>query len=352
MVKDAGVNPRSPVWTPDGKRILFLDRSRIMEAKIGKRSSESLLVRFTFRIPLSPNLPWLGHGLDLWHVRSIGRKEIWTIPLIERNESRRKRAASCAINRRGKPPSLFAGWPVVSLFQHPERLVRGLARGCGRRPSATAYALLVSYCRSHYLVPDARSLAFHARLPKNPHLYVIEIGGGPIKEITRGIPGFIGPSWSKDRQTLYADALEGGANRTYAVPVAGGVPRLVFEGTNAIEVPGRNLLIYDKQDQPGIYGRSLTGNVAKNPEQLLVTDYRAPWGGFYPVSDGIYYVGRESDGNPRVFRFYSLETGKSVDIAPSPTNLYLGLTVTPDRTRLAYSTKSRGSEDLVQIDLQ
>jgi Tol biopolymer transport system component len=36
VVKDAGVNPRSPVWTPDGKRILFLDRSRIMEAKIGE----------------------------------------------------------------------------------------------------------------------------------------------------------------------------------------------------------------------------------------------------------------------------------------------------------------------------
>ena len=36
VVKDAGVNPRAPVWTPDGKRILFLDRSRIMEATIGE----------------------------------------------------------------------------------------------------------------------------------------------------------------------------------------------------------------------------------------------------------------------------------------------------------------------------
>ena len=70
------------------------------------------------------------------------------------------------------------------------------------------------------------------------------------------------------------------------------------------------------------------------------------------MTDGIYYVGCNSDGIPRMFRFYSFDTGKSVDVAPSPTNLALGLTVTPDRTRLAYATVSRGSEDLVQIDLQ
>jgi len=65
-----------------------------------------------------------------------------------------------------------------------------------------------------------------------------------------------------------------------------------------------------------------------------------------------YYVGDDFDGLPRAFRFYSFGSRKSVDVAPSPTNLSMGLTVTPDRTRLAYSTKSRGSEDLVQIEFQ
>ena len=83
-----------------------------------------------------------------------------------------------------------------------------------------------------------------------------------------------------------------------------------------------------------------------------MADYQSPWGGFYPVDDGIYYAGCASTGLPRAFRFYSFSTGKSVDIAPSPPNLDLGLTVTPDRTRLAYSTKSQGSEDLVQIELK
>jgi hypothetical protein len=111
-------------------------------------------------------------------------------------------------------------------------------------------------------------------------------------------------------------------------------------------------LIFDKLDQWGIYCRSLGGDAAKNPEYLLVPDYHMPWGGFYPVDDGIYYVGDSSIGLPRAFRFYSFDTGKSVDVAPSPINLDLGLTITPNRTRLAYSTKSRGSEDLVQIEFK
>jgi dipeptidyl aminopeptidase/acylaminoacyl peptidase len=200
--------------------------------------------------------------------------------------------------------------------------------------------------------PDGQSLAFHARLPKQPQLYVVRVGDGQVKQITRGKPGFFGPSWSMDGRTLYAAALEDGKNRTYAVPVTSGVPRFLFEGSHAVEAPSRKLLIYDKLDQWGIYCRSLVGDAAKNPEYLLVPDYHMPWGGFYPVDDGIYYVGDSSIGLPRAFRFYSFDTGKSVDVAPSPINLDLGLTITPNRTRLAYSTKSRGSEDLVQIEFK
>jgi hypothetical protein len=162
----------------------------------------------------------------------------------------------------------------------------------------------------------------------------------------------MGPSWSTDGKILYADALEDGKNRIYRVPASGGEPQVLWEGAAAIEVPGRKLLIYEKIDQAGIYGRSLVGEAAKNPERLLVADYQPQWGGFDPVGDGIYYAGCASTGLPRAFRFYSFSTGKSVDIAPSPPNLNLGLSVTPDRSRLAYATKSQGSEDLVEIELK
>lgn len=35
-VQEAGINPKAPVWTRDGRRVLFLEGSRIMRAEIGK----------------------------------------------------------------------------------------------------------------------------------------------------------------------------------------------------------------------------------------------------------------------------------------------------------------------------
>jgi hypothetical protein len=81
--------------------------------------------------------------------------------------------------------------------------------------------------------------------------------------------------------------------------------------------------------------RSLTGDIATNPEHLIVSDYHTPWGGFYAVDNGFYYTSAAHAG---VFRFYSFDAGSSVDVGPAPSKLGLGLTVSPDRTRLAYST--------------
>jgi hypothetical protein len=97
---------------------------------------------------------------------------------------------------------------------------------------------------------------------------------------------------------------------------------------------------------------TLSGNAAKNPEIRLVEDYLAQEQSFDPVHDGIYYVGYTPSGLPRAFRFYSFASGQSVDIAPTPPNFIGDLTVTPDRTRLAYTTQAKAGQDLVQLDLR
>jgi Tol biopolymer transport system component/DNA-binding winged helix-turn-helix (wHTH) protein len=348
VVKGAGVNPKGPVWTPDGKRIFFLDRSRIMEAAIGSTARPFYVSHSTFT-----ELAIAGTSRQLVACLQHQQSEIWAIPLIANGMKAGAEPQPLVQSTAGEGTPRFSPngrWLAFS-SRRSGSWEAWLSHADGTNPRQLTHS-------SFHIVglfrwsADARLVAFHGRLPKDPQVYVIGIEDGLLRQITRGKPGFMAPSWSKDGQTLYADALEDGSDQTYLIPVTGGEPRFVFNGSGSVEVPGRNLLIYEKQDQLGIYGRSLHGDLATNPEQLLVTDYQAPWGGFYPMIDGIYYVGCNSAGIPRMFRFYSFDTGKSVDVAPSPTNLGLGLTVTPDRTRLAYSTSSRGSEDLVQIDLQ
>jgi hypothetical protein len=135
------------------------------------------------------------------------------------------------------------------------------------------------------------------------------------------------------------------------VSSAGGTPQPLWSGCCAEEAPGRGLLLYGKFEQPGIYGRSLSGDALKNAEIRLVKDAMPLDGGFEPVDDGIYYIGYTPTGQPRAFRFYSFASGQSLDIAPTPPNYGGDLAVTPDRRRLAYTTEARGNQDLIQLDL-
>jgi hypothetical protein len=134
----------------------------------------------------------------------------------------------------------------------------------------------------------------------------------------------------------------------YKVPAEGGKEEPVFTGEGAFPVaaPGRKLLVYSKTKSFGIFSRALDQESASNVEEQLVDDYLAPYGGIYPVEDGIYYTGFTSAGVARAFRFYSFATKKSVDVAPAPAKIRLGLSVSPDRRRLAYSAEVEGNADL------
>jgi len=350
VVKDAGTNPASPVWMPDGKRMLFLDKTRIMETTIGGRARPLYVSDGDFT-----ELTVSALSARIIACRRNNRQgEIWTIPLIDKGMKGGGDPKPLVLSTAGESSPRFSPdgrWLafVSRRSGSPEVWLADSDGGNPRQLTRSSF-YIVGYVRWS---PDSRFLVFHARLPKDPQLYVVGIGDGAVRQVTRSASGFMGPSWSMDGQTLYADAQENGTSRTYSVPVAGGPPRFLFVlASNAVEVPGRQLLLYEKQDEAGIYGRSLTGDVTKNPEELLVADYRPPWGGFQPVAEGIYYAGSDSHGVLRAIRFYSFDTRKSVDIARAPVRMGLGLSVTQDKTRLAYSDYTRGSDDLVQIEFR
>lgn len=200
--------------------------------------------------------------------------------------------------------------------------------------------------------PDSQWIVFHARLPEEPQIYTIRAQDGVIRRVTRESPGFVEASFSADGKSIYMLQPLNGVTRLYRVSVTAGTPQSLWLGCHPMEAPGRNLLLYAKFDQRGIYGRSLFGNAANNPEIRFVEDHLPGEPSFDPVNEGIYYVGYTPSGLPRAFRFYSFASGQSVDIVPTPPNFSGGLTVTPDRTRLAYSAETKAGQDLVRLDLR
>ncbi len=233
VVKDAGVNPKAPVWTPDGKKIFFLDRSQIMEAEIGGPARAFYVSTSAFsELTLAGPDPRLVACLQNEH------QEIWTIPLGAKGLKAEGSAQRIVQSSAGETLPRFSpdGRSLAFSSIRSGSWEIWLADSDGENPRQLTN-------RSFYLAgylrwsPDGQSVAFHARLPDDPQLYVVRVADGMVKQITHGKPGFLGPSWSTDGQTLYADTIENGTNRTYIVPVAGGIPRFLFEGSDAVEAP-------------------------------------------------------------------------------------------------------------------
>ena len=274
-ITEAGVNPSAPVWTPDGKRVLFLEGSRIMQAQVGGPARQ-----FYASIAHFAELTLAGAAARPRIVASLksSAREIWSISL------RGNGLAASSVAQRIVPSTAGEGHPRFSpdgrqlVFQSNRSGASEIwvADSDGTNPRQITHTSAYAAGFPHWS-PDGRFLAFHARFSGDAQLYVVRTADGVIKQISSGRPGLLTPSWSLDGKTLYANAPVNGETNIYRVSADGGAPTLLWKGADAIEVPGHELLIYDKEDESGIYGRSLVGDSQRNPERLFVSDFFAPW---------------------------------------------------------------------------
>src|SRR5262249_35696707 len=113
-------------------------------------------------------------------------------------------------------------------------------------------------------------------------------------------------------------------------------------------------VLYKKTGGPGIFRRSLQGDVARNPEELLVPDFwpGGQLGGYAPVASGGYYVSGDANRKPGPFRYYDYATKKSIHVAPAVAGLERGFTVSPDRRRMLVAASAEVGGDLLLLELR
>jgi dipeptidyl aminopeptidase/acylaminoacyl peptidase len=207
--------------------------------------------------------------------------------------------------------------------------------------------------------PDNRHVAFFARTGAEPQIYVIDATEEqPVpRPATHGVPGCNIPSWSRDGKFLYCSRRIGGEMRLYRVPAESnesGESEMErwFEGKSATETADGRLL-YIKDDRPGLFARSLTGDPMANQEERLVDDIKGPIGYFAASADGIYYTGQNTFGDYVALRFFDYTRKRTVDVAPrSITGPVNSLTITPDGSRLVYTQNPRTGTDLTLIEFR
>jgi WD40-like Beta Propeller Repeat len=201
--------------------------------------------------------------------------------------------------------------------------------------------------------PDSKHIAFHARIPDQPQIYVVDPDAGAPRQITNAPLGFVGPSWMMDGEHLLAWQMVNGQGQVFRIRVADGQAEQLFEGCVPVPTPDGKRVLYAKTSEPGLFARNLAGDPSLNPEERLVDDFKMGNGGMLPVPNGIYYLSFSPQGRPQAFRFFDYRMRRANDIAPAPAILQYGLTVSRDQRELLYSaTNGASGDDLVMLEFQ
>jgi Tol biopolymer transport system component len=155
------------------------------------------------------------------------------------------------------------------------------------------------------------------------------------------------PSWSADGKWIYFGSRRSGRWEVWKMPVEGGEAQQVTskEGYAALEAPDGSSIYYVKSDVPGIW---------KAPpdcsEETLVVENYSPeaWGSWAVTKEGLYLLMATESGLEIGYRDFA--TGRTRSIAPVPSFMAHGLTVSPDGQRILYAQTDRQECDVMVGD--
>ena len=349
----------SPVWA-DNMRLFFSEGTRILEWEAGAAAEQVYVSEARLAGIAIARREASGSLRIVAAQRNVPGSRIWTIPLRAAGLSGGPPVPLSRLGNTTNNPdyspdgkrivfvSSRSGTPELWMTDADGGNLKQLTRLGPQRPGVPHWS------------PDSRHVAFFVYMGTEPQTYVIDAAEDlpNPRQMTHEVPGCSLPTWSRNPKFLYCSRRIGGSElQLYRVPAENGATgksdmEPLFEGKSATETSDGRLL-YIKSDRPGLFARSLAGDLRANPEESLVEDIRGPIGYFVPVEQGVYYTGQDLQRRYTGLRFFDYARRKSVEVAPSSiTGPVNSLTVTRDGSRLVYTRNPKDGIDLSLIQFQ
>jgi eukaryotic-like serine/threonine-protein kinase len=351
----------SPVWSPNGKRLLYTRDKEIVEWHPSGRS-EQIYVGTTRLTGMSA--AWRLQEKPRIVTSDRPRQELRSVHLRQGGlvVSGEPVAFGNSAGSRGNPQFAPDGKRIVFVDNRSGAFEVWVADANSQNSRQLTHLNSTLIGFPHWSA-DSKRIAFHSWTGNQPQIFTCDLEpnlsepssrkqGNGAKQISNANFGAISPVWSVDGTFLYFSRIAG--SRIFRIPATGGPIEEVFDGSGGMVTPGGHRFVYFKIGHPGIFSRSLDGDPATNPEEKLVDDYKPPGDDLNPFMDGVYYISWNGDGQRRSVRFYSYAQKKSSDvfILPGPVGSPQDLAVSPDRSQMVYHQLSGLGTDLSIIEFE
>ena len=339
-------------WTPDGESLVFSGLGSPGQGLriVGVAGGQPAPLLGAGEYGLSPSVS--RHGSRLVYERSVSDRNIWRVPGPQSG------------NRKAAPEKWIAS---TEDDQEPQfspdgkRIVFASARSGSYElwtcdsSNGRALAQLTSFggppAGSPHWSPDSRWIAFDVPKAGKSDIFVISAEGGTPRLLTPGIANNIRPSWSADGRWVYFSSNRSSEYEIWKAPAQGGEAVQVTKagGYDAFESPDGKMVLYSREQAPGIWKRSVGGGTEAQVLEKAGTDLWAV------MKDGICFLDWKDALHP-VMQVYNFYDGRSTVIHefPQGTNLHntggRAISVSPDGRWILYTQTDEARSNLVLVE--
>jgi len=340
----------SPVWTPDGRYVLYL-----AAANIGQREQTELRKIAASGAGLSERVSLLEGAI---HELSLGRHlvyarfdsdaDIWRAEITpaggKASEPRRLISSTRLDNRPRYSPD---GKKIyfTSARSGAEEIYIADADGSNPVQMTTFGGPLVGWCGWS---PDSQRLVFSARPGGQSDIFTIPATGGVPKRLTTDPSDDVGPSYSRDGRWIYFGSSRSGQVEVWKMPAEGGdAVKITSTGGRAAfeSFDGKTLYFVPLDPGKGIWKIPVQGG-----EATQVVTEPVSYIAYTVGAEGIFYAAAPDTNQQCLIRFFNFSTGKSRTVVVTDSPIDMPISLSPDQRFLLFAPRDKTGSDLMLIE--
>jgi Tol biopolymer transport system component/predicted Ser/Thr protein kinase len=335
----------TPVWTPDGREIIFSAETPTGMGLWRIPASGASAPRRLALVGEDASSPSISRdGKRLVYARRTENYSLWRVGLGRGSKPAERITSS---TRADALPSYSPdGTKLAFSSQRSGSMEIWVADADGSDPAQLTS--LAQYSVVPEWSPDGRQIVFQSSGDPGTDLYVVGAEGGEARRLTDGPGGALQPSWSADGRWIYFMSTRSGAEQIWRIPSGGGEAAQVTRdgGAFARESPDGGVLYFTRGEYGSLelWKMPAAAGAATRLEVPPVNDW-----GFVIAGGRLYFTTPLAEGTYPVVSL-DLSSGRTEEVARLGFSPFSKFSVSPDGRWLVYYQLEQSNSDLMLVE--